>query len=409
MRQSVANHHARGQMLRGLRDFLCSVSSSAVFGVAVLGAVVAVAEPSARAADPDDPATKAGEYFKEGRALFNKGLYSAAIEAFKKAYALVPHPTALYNIARSHEKLGDAENCVKVYGEYVDLYKRMNNGKDPDDIIDVRAAVAKCQLLQRPKISIGSEPPDAKVYIDDKAKLLGQTPYDTTLDPGKYKLYLVLDGYVPFEETFEVRAGEPVNLRFRLEKFQRVGTIRVKSNVRGAQIFIDGRNVGLTPYTEPITLDEGPHQVSVKKDDYTGFAKEVPVVVNEQTEVVSEIFLRDSPMTWKGYVGWSALVVGVGLGVGGFFAGQEADTFFNDTNDFDTWSTYQKLGYGIGGALVGVGIGLLIWEATDTDLVDSDDELDPYAELPSPKLMPLVSAMPTERGFGAVVGAGMRF
>lgn len=403
-----------GRTLRGTSTAVREIVKRLVLCTALAAGALAVTArfdaPAAAAEPTDEDKKRAGEFYREGQDLFKKELYSAAIEAFKKAFDIAPHPSAVYNIARSYEKLGDAESCVKWWGDYLDLYKRMNNGKDPSDAVDARASIAKCQLLMRPKVNISSEPPDAKVYIDDKEKLLGQTPYDTTLDPGKYKLFLVLDGYVPFEETFEVRAGEPVNLRFRLEKFQRVGTIRVKSNVRGAQLFIDGRNVGLTPYKDPITVDEGPHQVSVKKDDYTDFNKEVKVVVNEQVEVVSEVFLRDSPMTWKGYVGWTALVLGVGLGVGGFFAGQEAEKYFTGTDNFDKYAGLQKIGYGAGGGLFGAGIALLIWEATDTSLVKSEDELDPYAFLPEPpKVMPLVSALPSERGFGAMVGADVRF
>jgi len=378
--------------------------------IALVTSTLAVAGGPVRAADPtDEDKKKAGEFYKEGQELFKKELYSAAIKAFEKAHALVAHPANLYNIARSYEKLGDAESCVTRYEEYVDFFKRQNNGQDPKDIIDVRASIAKCRLLQRPRVSVGSEPKGAKVYIDDKGKLLGQTPYETTLDPGRYKLMLDLDGYVPFEETFEVKAGEPVNLYFKLEKFQRVGTIRVKANVRGASIFLDGRNIGLTPYTDPITVDEGSHQISVKKDEYTDFNKEVKVEVNKQVEVTAEVFLRDSPMTWKGYVGWTAIVLGVGLGVGGFFAGQEAEKYFNDTDDFDTWSGYQKLGYGLGGGLLGAGIGLLVWEATDSELIRSDDQLEPYAA--TPRILPLVGAAPgTASGArGLMVGADVRF
>jgi len=384
-----------------------------LFGLALVALLVTgmMLSPSVYAADPTpEDKAKAAEFYKEGRALFDKELYSAAIENFKKAHALVPHEANLYNIARAYEKLGDAENCVTGYQAYVDFYKRRNNGQDPKDAIDVRASIQKCQLLQRPKVTINSDPPDAKVYIDDKSKLLGQTPYETTLDPGKYKVYLVLDGFVPFEETLEVRAGEPVNLRFKLEKFQRVGTVRVKSNVRGASLFLDGRNIGLTPYRDPITVDEGAHQISVKKDNYTDFGKEVQVTVNEQTEVTAELYLRDSPATWKAYVGWPTAIVGA-LGIGfGVFAGTEADKHFKGTPDFDSWSTLQKVGYGAGGGLLGVGILLIILDATDTSLVDSKDELDPYAqvdEVPRVTLVPTVSA--PERGSGVMFGADIRF
>ena len=348
----------------------------------------------------EDDKKRAGAFYREGEELFRKELYAAAIENFKKAHDIIPHPVNLYNIARAYEKLGDAENCLKGYEDYLDFYRRKNNGKDPSDVVDVRASIAKCQLLQRPEVTIESDPPGASIYLDDKAKLVGQTPSSMRLDPGKYKLYLNLDGYAPFEQELDVRAGQPLTLRFKLEKFQRVGQVRVKSNVRGASLFIDGRNVGLTPYTDLITLDEGKHQVAVSKDEYTSYNREINVVVNESQELVAELYLRDQPYTWKGYVGWTSIILGVGAGVAGYLAGAEADTYFKGTDDFDSWSTLQTAGYATGGVLLGAGILLVVLEATDTSLVKPGDELDPVAH--SPTVTPFVT-------FDGRVGADVRF
>ncbi len=353
------------------------------------------------AAPTDEEKQQASAFYREGEALFRKELYSAAIENFKKAHAIIPHPVNLYNIARAYEKLGDADSCVTGYEAYLDLYRRNNSGKDPSDIVNVRASIASCQLLRRPEVTINSDPDGAKIYLDDKTRLVGQTPFTVQLDPGKYKLFLNLDGYVPYEEDIEVRPGQPLTLRFKLEKFQRVGQVRVKSNVRGAQVFVDGRNIGLTPYTELITLDEGAHQIAVSKDEYLPFNREVKVVVNESQEVVAEIFLREAPATWKGYVGWTSIILGVGMGVGGYFAGAEADKYFKGTDDFDQWATLQKVGYGVGGGLVGAGILLVILEATDTESVRSEDVLDPMAKK-APTVMPFV-------GTRGVIGADVRF
>lgn len=366
--------------------------------VAVIGSSWLTAAHAA--APTEDEKARARAFYDEGQALFKKELYAAAIENFKKAHEIIPHPVNLYNIARAYEKLGDAENCVTVYEEYLDFYKRKNNGKDPSDVVDVRASIAKCQLLQRPAVTIESDPQGASIYLDDKSKLVGQTPFTVKLDPGKYKLFLNLDGHVPFEQDLEVRAGQPLTLRFKLEKHQRVGSIRVKSNVRGASLFIDGRNVGLTPYTELITVDEGAHQIAVSKDEYLPFNKEVKVEVNERVEVISELYLREAPYTWKGYVGWTSIVLGLGMGVGGVFAGAEADKYFKDTDDFDQWSTLQKVGYGVGGTLIGAGILLVVLEATDSSIIKSEDALDPVARTPS--VTPFVSA-------GGLVGADVRF
>jgi len=356
---------------------------------------------SAHAAAPtEDEKKRARAFYDEGGTLFKKELYAAAIENFKKANDIIPHPVNLYNIAKGYEKLGDADNCVKGYQEYLEAYKRKNNGKDPSDLTDVRASIAKCQLLQRPEVTVESDPPGASIYIDDKSKLVGQTPSTMKLDPGRYKLFLNLDGYAPFEQDLDVRPGQPLTLRFKLEKFQRVGQVRVKTNVRGASLFIDGRNIGLTPYKDLITLDEGAHQIAVSKDEYTASNKEVKVVVGETLEVTSEIYLREAPATWKGYVGWTAIVLGVGGIVGGYFIGAEADKYFKGTDDFDSLATWQKVSYAAGGALLGAGILLVVLEATDTSLVKSGDELDPVARLP--QVMPFVSV-------DGRVGADVRF
>ncbi|MBL8784423.1 MAG: PEGA domain-containing protein [Deltaproteobacteria bacterium] len=402
MSKSIEQHTLRTSrsLLRGLLVLaLASVASVASLG----GGTLVGSQTASAAPPPQTDKDKAREFFLEGDALFKKELYSAAIENFKKANELYPHPINLYNIARGYEKLGDADNCIKVYNDYLDFHRRQNNGKDPSDLVDVKASIAKCQLLQKPEVTIDSDPYGAAIYLDDKTKLVGQTPITLKLDPGKYKLYLNLDGYVPFEQDLQVSTGQPMTLKFKLEKFQRVGKVRVKSNVRGATVFVDGRNVGLTPYSDTITLEEGAHQIAVSKDEYVPFNREVKVTVNQTEEITAQIFLRDAPATWKGYVGWTSIILGVGAGVGGYFAGVKADEYFNDTKDFDKWSGLQKIGYGVGGGLVGAGILLVILEATDTQLIKSDDELDPMANAPrSPSVKPFVSA-------GGLVGADVRF
>lgn len=346
--------------------------------LAVLSLLALALAPAARAQTEDDK-QRAYTYYTEGERLFAAGVYAAAIENFQRAHEILPHPVNLYNIARSYEKLGDGMRCVRFYDQYVGLHTE-REGREPSDIVDVRASVAKCRLLLKSEINIGSDPAGAKVYLDDREKLLGQTPYQTSLEPGTYRIHLALDGYLPFEETFEVRAGEPLRLFFKLEKFQRMGRLRVKANVRDASIFVDGRPVGLTPFREPLTLEAGPHQVSVRKDGYRSFATEAAVALGAETEVVSRLYLQDAPMTWKGYLGWTSFSLGLALAGGGFGAGLKADTYYAGSPDFDTWAGYQKIGYGAGGGLLGLGLLLVILDAVDDAIVNPGDALEPAAD-----------------------------
>ena len=373
--------------------------------VVVVVAASALGARDVRAAEPptQDQIKAWTALYDEGQRLYEQELYSAAIEKFKAANTVIEHEYCYYNIARSYEKLGAAAECVAGYQKYVD-FTHQKTGADPKDIVDVRASIQKCKLQMRPEVTIGSDPGGAKVYIDSRDKLVGQTPYVTTLDPGSYTLFLDLGGYQPFEQQFEVRAGEPIKLYFKLEKLQRVGTVTVKSNIRGAAIFVDGRNIGLTPYAERIVLDEGQHQITVQKDEYLSFSRGLNVEVARDDVVTSELYLRDPPMTWKGYVGYVSLVLGAG-GIGfGYFAKTKADVEFTDTDEFDKWEALQNVGYGAGGGLMGVGVLLLVLEALDTDIVKPEDELGEAAA--SPRVMPIVTALP---GSGGMLGADVRF
>ena len=346
---------------------------------------------------------RAGELYNEGMRLFDDGLYAAALDKFKAANAVIEHEVNYYNIARAYEQLGAARECIEGYEKYLTFYKD-KHGNDPTDVVNVRASIQKCRLLMRPDVTIGSNPEGAKVYIDDRTKLLGQTPYATTLDPGTYTIYLDLDGHIPFEEQVEVRAGEPVRLFFRLEKFTRVGTVVVKTNIRGASVFVDGRNIGLTPYREPITLDEGQHQITIQKQDYTTFNEEIVVEVNQEQVVRSELYLRDPPMTWKGYLGYTALGLGVGGVAFGVVSSTQANKYFAGTDDFDRWEGFQNIGYGVGGGLMGVGVLLLILDALDTDIVRSEDAFEEAST--APRVMPVFGMGASG---GGVVGADVRF
>ncbi len=333
------------------------------------------AAPEPAPSDEEQGKQAALVYVQEGKRLFGQELYAGALEAFKKAYELHAEPAYLYNIAICYERVGDSQNCVDWFEAYVDGFKKLH-AKDPADIADVRNAIAKCRLGARVDVYVDTEPKGAAVAIDAKDKLLGQTPYSTQLDPGTYKFFVDLDKHQPLEHEVEVRAGEPVRLFFKLEKVQRNGTVRVTANIRNAQIFIDGRNIGLTPYREDIVLDEGMHQITVSKDEYASWSQEIEVAANEAYEVRAEVYLRDPPTTWKGPLGWTSIAVGALLGGGGVAAGFQADLFFSDSDDFAFWSTLQKVGYGVGGGLLAVGIGLVIWEAVDDEMVKDSDRLE---------------------------------
>jgi PEGA domain len=67
---------------------------------------------------------------------------------------------------------------------------------------------------------------------------------------------------------------------------QEVAELRVETDLAGATIFVDGRNLGLTPQERPIYLDAGPHHLSVEKAPLgTAFAERLEVSAGQRLTV----------------------------------------------------------------------------------------------------------------------------
>ena len=62
---------------------------------------------------------EAGEYFERGEQARAGAKYRDAIAAYQRAFALAPHPSVLFNIALSYEKLGEWANAADYYERYL--------------------------------------------------------------------------------------------------------------------------------------------------------------------------------------------------------------------------------------------------------------------------------------------------
>jgi len=112
---------------------------------------------------------------------------------------------------------------------------------------------------------------------------------------------------------------------------QLVGNIAILSDVPGANVNLDGRDLGLTPLPGPLAgFSVGVHKLSVTREGFSPFAEDVPVRFEKTTQVV----VRQSATTAKArralehasdrpvYTRWwfwtavavGAVVTGIGLG-----------------------------------------------------------------------------------------------
>ncbi|MBW2463237.1 MAG: PEGA domain-containing protein [Deltaproteobacteria bacterium] len=86
------------------------------------------------------------------------------------------------------------------------------------------------------------------------------------------------------------------NLEARLEQDRQrglqaptTGTLRVQSNLPGATVHVDGREVGQTPLDVPMSLEPGEHDVTVENDGYIPFRSQVDIEPGTDTTAFADL------------------------------------------------------------------------------------------------------------------------
>lgn len=132
----------------------------------------------------EDEEEQAAKHFAAGRKLYSEAKYKEAIEELLKAYNLRPAPPILLNIARTYEKLGDKQNALKFYKEFLQKARLVDPNRP-----QVEAVVKELEKGQKGKTGAlttasGTETPTATTTVDGGTVPVGKqqmihTPVDT--------------------------------------------------------------------------------------------------------------------------------------------------------------------------------------------------------------------------------------
>ena len=125
---------------------------------------------------------------------------------------------------------------------------------------------------------ITSEPDGATVTKDGID--IGITPLLVTdLRYGEYNIELSLNGYKTQKHVLKVNSDKPQKLNAEL--VSTFATTIISSNPSGANVLINGSNVGITPCTIS-NIPEGNAQISVSLDGYKDFSETVALVAGQE-------------------------------------------------------------------------------------------------------------------------------
>jgi tRNA A-37 threonylcarbamoyl transferase component Bud32 len=112
-------------------------------------------------------------------------------------------------------------------------------------------------------LSVTTEPA-AEVYID--GVYTGDTPLPRLeIRSGQHSLECKTPKHDTYRETVTIKTGELSSRNIVLQKL--AGRLSL-STIEGAEVFLDGALIGITPLAGPIELEAGQHQLTVKKAGY---------------------------------------------------------------------------------------------------------------------------------------------
>ena len=135
-------------------------------------------------------------------------------------------------------------------------------------------------------VTFTSQPEGADVYVD--GQFVGTTPTGSvTLNAGEYRASFRYSGFETRTVVFSVGRGDSQQVSAELGPS--TGTLRIRANVGGARVFINGENYGSVPNgSGRLTISDlptGTHQLTVTAPGFTTHIREFEIQPGRTTEV----------------------------------------------------------------------------------------------------------------------------
>jgi tetratricopeptide (TPR) repeat protein len=199
MRRSPAG---RARPLGGVRGLLLAVVLPAM-------AVVLAPAPPAQA-QPPGVAGEASRRFQRGVQLYNEGDFRAALVEFRRAYALLPRASALYNIGQTEFQLREYAAALQTLERFL-----AETGKQAPHHAEVQQTVEV--LRDRVgRIDLTSDRDGCDVLLDEQAAGTTPLPESLLVSIGRRRVIVVCPGGPRAAREVEVAARETVRVSLRL-------------------------------------------------------------------------------------------------------------------------------------------------------------------------------------------------
>lgn len=250
-------------------------------GIALLlASAMSFAQPAPGSASTPDKKSEAQAHFEKGLALVDKKAWEAALAEFSRSMQLYSSRPAVQDAARCLRKLNRNGEALDLY------YGLLHDSRElpPDMKVDVQAAVVELRKITG-TIEVDAGEPGAAVSLDGRRRGEHPLPAPLHVDPGRHVVLVYREGFVPFETSVDVAAGQSAGVTARMVRLIQSGRLRVaEKGGKALDVVVDGIIVGTTPWEGPIAVGE--HTVMLRGEERFG-TPPVPVRIKngERTEL----------------------------------------------------------------------------------------------------------------------------
>ncbi len=274
--------------------------------VTVFAAGSAFAQPE----DPVEALQEARRHMEEGQSLYVQGRYVESAQEFLRAHELQHYSAFLYNAAVAYERFGHLGLAATNFERY------LRDDPGAPDRAEVEARIARLRAAAaaqggtppptptpgqtaapaplpeaapediKSMLTVQTNPAGCRIVVRSVAGQVvaqGTSPLLSTVDAGEYTLTATHPDFRPATtDPMPVQPGKVYVVRVEMAQGAFHAFLRVVSNVPGASVFVDERDVGAvgrTPYTNPYPV--GRHEIWVEKPGYRTVESEVDLALGE--------------------------------------------------------------------------------------------------------------------------------
>ncbi|MCQ2315563.1 MAG: SUMF1/EgtB/PvdO family nonheme iron enzyme [Bacteroidales bacterium] len=186
-----------------------------------------------------------------------------------------------YRLYVSSKKPGSI--LIKYQGEYE--FKLPYN-LEPKKIYELVLGMETATLVIR------ATPEESVIYVDNEKVGTGNVSQAVSIG-AEHRYRVECENYFEKEDVVMLQKGERKSLNIELEPA--FGFITVKTTPSGADVYVDDKLVGKTPYLSEV-IKRGMHKITVNKEGYETSVQRVNINLNEEQTVEFELVEGESSM-----------------------------------------------------------------------------------------------------------------